>query len=55
MDLNEHLGKIVEGLVADITSNVLVRVDYAFSAAINNILASYDYTSHIQEAASAAF
>ena len=55
MDLNEHLGKIVEGLVADITSNVLVRVDSAISAAINNRLASYDYTSHIQEAASAAF
>jgi hypothetical protein len=55
MDLNEHLGKIVEGLVADITSNVLVRVDSAISAAINNRLAAYDYTSHIQEAASAAF
>lgn len=55
MDLNEHLGKIVEGLVADITSNVLIRVDSAISNAINNRLASYDYAAHIQEAASAAF
>jgi hypothetical protein len=55
MDLNTHLAKIVEGLVADITSNVLVRVDSAISAAINNRLAAYDYASHIQEAANAAF
>ena len=55
MDLNEHLGKIVEGLIADITANVLVRVDSAISSAINNRLASYDYGAHIQEAASAAF
>lgn len=55
MDLNEHLGKIVEGLVADITTNVLIRVDSVISNAINNRLASYDYGTHIQEAASAAF
>jgi hypothetical protein len=29
MDLNEHLSKIVEGLIADITTNVLVKVDSA--------------------------
>ena len=55
MDLNEHLAKIVEGLVADITANVLVRVDSAISTAINNRLASYDYGTHIQEAATATF
>jgi hypothetical protein len=55
MDLNTHLAKIVEGLVADITSNVLVRVDSAISAAINNRLAAYDYASHIQQAANTAF
>lgn len=55
MDLNTHLAKIVEGLVEDITANVLVRVDSAIGAAINNRLAAYDYASHIQEAASAAF
>ena len=55
MDLNLHLNKVVEGLVTDITSNVLVRVDSVISAAINNRLASYDFASHIQEAASAAF
>lgn len=55
MDLNLHLNKVVEGLVTDITANVLVRVDSVISAAINNRLASYDFASHIQEAASAAF
>lgn len=55
MDLNEHLGKIVEGLVADITSNVLVRVDAVISNAINNRLATYDFAGHIQEAANQAF
>lgn len=55
MDLNTHLASIVEGLVADITSNVLIRVDSAISAAINNRLAAYDYAAHIQEAANTAF
>lgn len=55
MDLNTHLAQIVEGLVADITANVLVRVDSAISAAINNRLAAYDYATHIQEAAHTAF
>jgi hypothetical protein len=55
MDLNTHLAQIVEGLVADITSNVLIRVDSAISAAINNRLAAYDYAAHIQQAANAAF
>lgn len=55
MDLNQHFGKIIEGLVADITSNVLVQVDGVISNAINNRLATYDFTTHIKEAASAAF
>lgn len=55
MDLNTHLAQIVEGLVADITSNVLIRVDSAISAAINNRLVSYDYETHIKEAAGLAF
>jgi hypothetical protein len=55
MDLNLHLNKVVEGLVTDITANVLVRVDSVISNAINNRLASYDFAAHIQEAASAAF
>ena len=55
MDLNDHLAKIVEGLVGDITANVLVRVDSAISAAVNNRLANYDYSAHIQKAASATF
>lgn len=55
MDLNQHFGKIIEGLVADITSNVLVQVDGVISNAINNRLATYDFSTHIKEAASAAF
>jgi hypothetical protein len=55
MDLNTHLTQIVEGLVADITSNVLIRVDSAISNAINNRLAAYDYAAHIHEAATTAF
>ena len=55
MDLNTHLAHIVQGLVADITSNVLVRVDSAISNAINNRLAAYDYAAHIQEAANTVF
>lgn len=55
MDLNLHLNKIIEGLVADITTNVLVRVDSVISNAINSRLASYDFGGHIQEAAAATF
>lgn len=55
MDLNLHLNKIVEGLVTDITANVLVRVDSVISNAINGRLASYDFASHIQDAANQAF
>lgn len=55
MDLNLHLNKIVEGLVADITSNVIVRVDAVITNAIDGRLAAYDFGSHIQNAAAAAF
>ena len=55
MDLNEHLAKIVEGLIADITTNVMVRVDSVISNAVNNRLAAYDYETHINAAATTAF
>lgn len=55
MDLNTHLGNIVEGLIADITANVLVKVDSIISGAINNRLANYDFAQHVQTAAAAAF
>ena len=55
MDLNEHLAKIVEGLVADITANVVGQIDGAISNAINNRLNAYDYATHVQQAATAAF
>lgn len=55
MDLNEHLSKIVEGLLKDITANVNAQVDSYVSNAIQNKLASYDFSEHIQRAASSAF
>lgn len=54
MEPNTHLEKIVEGLVKDITANVLLRVDASITSTINNRLANYDYTSHIQQAATQA-
>jgi len=50
MEINTHLSKIVEELIADITSNVIVKVDGAISSAISSKLAVYDYESHIREA-----
>jgi hypothetical protein len=55
MDLNLYLNQYVESLVADITSNVLIKVDSVINNAITNRLATYDYASHIQEAANSAF
>jgi hypothetical protein len=55
MDLNQQLGKIVEGLIADITANVMVQVDSVMAAAINNKLATYDFSTFIKDAAAAAF
>jgi hypothetical protein len=55
MDLNEHLAKIVEGLIAEINANVTVRVDSVISSAINNRVASFDFDNYISMAASAAF
>ena len=55
MDFSTHIEKIVEGIVADITSNVFIRVDAVISNAINTRLAAYDFASHIQDAATAAF
>jgi len=55
MDLNDHLAKVIEGLVADITANVLIRVDSVIASSINGRLSNYDYSSHVQQAAAAAF
>ena len=54
MDLNEHLGKIVEGLIGEITANVLARVDHVISETVNDRLVNYNYEAHIKEAATAA-
>jgi hypothetical protein len=54
MDLNEHIGKIVEGLLDEISANVLVRVDSLISATISDRLQHYNYEAHIQAAATEA-
>jgi hypothetical protein len=54
MDLNEHIGKIVEGLLDEISANVLVRVDSLISATISDRLQNYNYEAHIQSAATEA-
>lgn len=54
MDLNEHLGKIVEGLIGEITANVLARVDHVISETVNARLINYNYEAHIKEAATDA-
>jgi hypothetical protein len=55
MDLNEHISKIVEGIVDDITSNVMLKIDNLIFSAIENRLVSFNFETHIQNAASAAF
>lgn len=55
MDLNEHISKIVEGIVDDITSNVMSKVDNLIFSAIENKLVSFDFETHIHNAASTAF
>lgn len=55
MNLNEHVEKIVESIIAEISANVLVKVDSVISNAINHRLATYDFSSYIQQSASAAF
>lgn len=54
MDLNQHIGQIVEGLVADITSNVMSQVDRVIAVTVANKLDSFDLNSFITEAASNA-
>jgi uncharacterized protein (DUF2164 family) len=54
MDLNEHLAKIVEGLIGEITANVLARVDSVISSTVTDRLTNYNYEAHIKEAATAA-
>ena len=55
MDLNQHLGKVVEGLIADITANVMTQVDQVIAVTISNRLETYDFSSYIKEAANSAF
>lgn len=55
MDLNQHLSKIVEGLISDITSNVMVQVDRVIAVTISNKLENYDFSAAIKQAANSAF
>jgi uncharacterized protein (DUF2164 family) len=54
MDLNEHISKIVDGIVVEITDNVSTRVDKLILDAITSRLESFDYNTHVQQAANAA-
>lgn len=54
MELNNHINLIVNGIVDEITSNVSTRVDTLIVDAINSRLDSFDYNTHIQNAANAA-
>jgi hypothetical protein len=55
MDINNYLEKVVEGLVDQITANVLVQIDSTISAMVSDKLANYDYSAHIKEIATATF
>jgi hypothetical protein len=55
MDLNQHLGAIVENLIGDITANVLSQVETVITNAVNARLSTYNFEPHIKEAASEAF
>lgn len=55
MDLNQHLNKIVEQLVGEITSNVAGQVDSIISGIVANKLATYDFSTHIKDAATEVF
>jgi hypothetical protein len=55
MDINEHIEKIIEGLIADITTKVTNQVDSVIAGAVSNKLMNYDFSIHIKEAAAEAF
>ncbi len=52
MDLNEHIQKIVDGLVQNISSKVEGRIDEMIVGLIEAKLSNFDYTTHVQTAAS---
>jgi len=54
MDLNEHISKIVDQIVSEITVNVSTQVDKLILDSINSRLESFDYNTHVQNAANAA-
>jgi uncharacterized protein (DUF2164 family) len=54
MDLNEHISKIVDQIVGEITENVSTRVDKLILDAITSRLDLFDYNTHVQQAANAA-
>jgi len=54
MDLNENISQIVDQIVGEITTNVSTRVDKLILDAISSRLDSFDYNTHVQQAANAA-
>lgn len=55
MDINDHFKKIVEELTASVTLEVTKQVDSVIANSVNARLATYDFSSHIREAATLAF
>lgn len=55
MDLNQHLTKVVESIILEITANVSSQIDTYVTDAINTKLSSFDFSNYIQKAATEAF
>ena len=54
MNFNDHIEKIVESIVAEISSNVLSKVDVVITSAINARLSTFDFDSYVQQASTTA-
>jgi hypothetical protein len=55
MDINQHLQKIVEGLIAEISCNVVSNLDSVVSSMIQQKLLNFDFETYIKEAANNSF
>lgn len=54
MDISNHLEKIVEGIITDISANVQAKIDDIINHTITNKLSSYNFEGYIQTAATSA-
>jgi len=55
MDINQHFQKIVEGLVAEISCNVVANLDSVVATMIEQKLAKFNFEDYIKEAAKDSF